>query len=92
MRALSSVRWFCRQSISTLLFAAALLESSMLAQMPLPKALQPCSRAASQSAHGFYFQPEIIGEDSPRKTINYRRTFSERVPYFCARKGRERGT
>ncbi len=50
-----------------LLMIAVLLQPS-LAQRAVPAGLQHWLRSASQSANGFYFQPEIVGEDYPTAT------------------------
>lgn len=53
-------------------FAASLLVAALLssaaAQLPQPPALRSWSRSASQDSAGFYFQPEILGEDYPTAT------------------------
>ena len=55
----------CRAIV--VLLALALLPAAW-AQAPLPPALRPWSRSASQTADAFYFQPEIVGEDYPQAT------------------------
>ncbi|HEX8926303.1 MAG TPA: beta-galactosidase, partial [Terriglobales bacterium] len=59
---------YIRRSALNLILAAVLLSSPLLGQLQLPPTLQPWSRAASESADGFYYQPEIIGEDYPHAT------------------------
>ena len=53
-------------------FAASLLVAALLssaaAQLAPPPALRSWSRSASQDSAGFYFQPEILGEDYPTAT------------------------
>jgi hypothetical protein len=64
------VQCFLRKSLwpVTLVFFLAILIAPLPAQTAAPARLQPWLRSASQTADGFYFQPEIIGEDYPTAT------------------------
>lgn len=53
-------------SLILLLYAALLCPAAAPGQKP--SALQPWSRSMSQTSDGFYFQPEVVGEDYPSAT------------------------
>jgi len=67
MRGFTLLQRACNR-LAVLLLATALLDVSLFAQLQTPPALRPWSRAQSQTADGFYFQPEVIGEDFPHAT------------------------
>ena len=57
--------WLRRRALAVALATLVLLQTGT-AQLPLPPALRPWSRSAGQTSDGFYFQPEVLGEDYPQ--------------------------
>jgi hypothetical protein len=56
-----------RRSAPAFVLAVLLCQHS-LAQLALPEGLRAWSRSHSQTQDGFYYQPEVIGEDYPHAT------------------------
>src|SRR5438874_9542815 len=57
-----------RYSAIVFCLLAAISLQPCFGQAPQPHAFQAWSRSASQSTDGFYFQPDVIGEDYPQAT------------------------